>query len=190
MLANDYTQVNDLGYGLFCNNAALSEQVSTFTYYNHTAFMSNNGSEIRALNCSNANGNFGLVADGADPNETVDAVTTLRNMQQPAKVYNDGDNSVGLGAIAHAAGVFTVHVYDCDYHPYANSLLDVYTTTGVTTYEVTSVSILAGTGTSAGPTGRKGNNLPIYKLGIAGSTGLETAITGDYDSNFASDAAP
>ena len=44
MLANDYTQVNDLGYGLFCNNAALSEQVSTFTYYNHTAFMSNNGS--------------------------------------------------------------------------------------------------------------------------------------------------
>ena len=24
MLANDYTQVNDLGYGLLCNNAALS----------------------------------------------------------------------------------------------------------------------------------------------------------------------
>ena len=190
MLANDYTQVNDLGYGLFCNNAALSEQVSTFTYYNHTAFMSNNGSEIRALNCSNANGNFGLVADGADPNETVDLVTSLRNMQQPAKVYNDGDNSVGLGAIAHAAGVFTVHVFDCDYHPYANSLLDVYTSTGVTTYEVTSVSILPGTGSTAGPTGRKGSNLPIYKLGIAGSTGLETAITGDYDANFASDAAP
>tara|TARA_Y200000002_G_scaffold6250_1_gene5335 strand:- start:1204 stop:4308 length:3105 start_codon:yes stop_codon:yes gene_type:complete len=190
MLANDYTQVNDLGYGLFCNNAALSEQVSTFTYYNHTAFFSNNGSEIRALNCSNANGNFGLVAAGSDPNETLDSVTSLRNMQQPAKVYNDGDNSVGLGAVSHAQGVFTVHVFDCDYHPYANSLLDVYTSTGITTYEVTSVSILAGTGSTAGPTGRKGSNLPIYKLGIAGSTGLEAAITGDYNSSFASDAAP
>ena len=190
MLANDYTQVNDLGYGLFCNNAALSEQVSTFTYYNHTAFMSNNGSEIRALNCSNANGNFGLVADGADPNETVDSVTSLRNMQQPAKVYNDASNTYSLGAISHSAGVFSVHVYDCEYHPYANSLLDVYTTSGVTTYEVTSVSILPGTGSTAGPTGRKGSNLPIYKLGIAGSTGLETAITGDYNPTFSSDQSP
>mgnify|MGYP001417431783 CR=1 FL=1 len=190
MLANDYTQVNDLGYGLFCNNAALSEQVSTFCYYNHTAFMSNNGSEIRALNCSNANGNFGLVADGADPNETVDQVTSLRNMQQPVKVFNDQAGTNGFGSISHPAGVFTVHVYDAEYHPYANSLLDVYTSSGVVTYEVTSVSILAGTGTTSGPTGRKGTNLPIYKLGIAGSTGLETAITGDYDPVFANDASP
>ena len=108
MLANDYTQVNDLGYGLFCNNAALSEQVSTFTYYNHIAFFSNNGSEIRALNCSNANGNFGLVAAGSDPNETVDVVESLRTMQMPAKVYNDATDTYGFGAISHAAGVNTI----------------------------------------------------------------------------------
>ena len=51
MLANDFTQINDLGYGLVVNNAAFSEQVSTFTYYCHTAMYANNGPEIRALNC-------------------------------------------------------------------------------------------------------------------------------------------
>ena len=99
------------------NNAALSEQVSTFTYYNHTAFFSNNGSEIRALNCSNANGNFGLVAAGSDPNETVDVVETLRNMQQPAKVYNDPTDTYGFGEFNSTQGNFSIFVYDCDYRP-------------------------------------------------------------------------
>jgi hypothetical protein len=196
MLANDYTQVNDLGYGLFCNNAALSEQVSTFTYYNHTAFFSNNGSEIRALNCSNANGNFGLVAAGSDPNETVDDITTLRNMQQPGKVFNDASNTYGFGTFAHAAGSFSVFVYDCDYMPYPNSLIDIYTATGVTTYEVTATSIVAvptsnigGYTGATGPTGRKGANLPIYRLSVSGDTGLETAITGAHNPTPNSDAS-
>ena len=196
MLANDYTQVNDLGYGLFCNNAALSEQVSTFTYYNHTAFFSNNGSEIRALNCSNANGNFGLVAAGSDPNETVDAITTLRNMQQPAKVFNDSTNTYGFGTFAHAAGSFSIFVYDCDYMPYPNSLIDIYTATGVTTYEVTASSIVAvptsnigGYTGATGPTGRKGANLPIYRLSVSGTTGLETAITGAHNPTPSNDTS-
>ena len=196
MLANDYTQVNDLGYGLFVNNAALSEQVSTFCYYNHTAFFSNNGSEIRALNCSNANGNFGLVAAGSDPNETVDAITTLRNMQQPAKVFNDPSNTYGFGTFEHAAGAFSIFVYDCDYMPYPNSLIDIYTTAGVTTYEVTATSIVAvptsnigGYTGATGPTGRKGSNLPIYRLSVSGDTGLETAITGAHNPTPNSDAS-
>ena len=196
MLANDYTQVNDLGYGLFCNNAALSEQVSTFTYYNHTAFFSNNGSEIRALNCSNANGNFGLVAAGSDPNETVDQITTLRNMQQPGKVFNDETNVYGFGTFAHAAGSFSIFVYDCDYMPYPNSLIDIYTTTGVTTYEVTATSIVAvptsnigGYTGATGPTGRKGANLPIYRLSVSGDTGLETAITGAHNPTPSNDTS-
>ena len=196
MLANDYTQVNDLGYGLFCNNAALSEQVSTFTYYNHTAFFSNNGSEIRALNCSNANGNFGLVAAGSDPNETVDDITTLRNMQQPAKVFNDGSNTYGFGTFANAAGSFSIFVYDCDYMPYPNSLIDIYTATGVTTYEVTSTSVVAvpvsnigGYTGATGPTGRKGANLPIYRLSVSGATGLENAITGAHNPTPNSDSS-
>jgi len=197
MLANDYTQVNDLGYGLFCNNASLSEQVSTFTYYNHTAFFSNNGSEIRALNCSNANGNYGLVAAGSDPNETVDIVTSLRNMQQPAKVYNDPTNVYGFGEFNHNAGNFSIFVYDCDYHPYANSIVDVYTSSGVTSYEVTAVSAVdvpvsntGGYSGATGPTGRKGANQTIYRLSVSGDTGLENAITGLHNPALASDASP
>ena len=197
MLANDYTQVNDLGYGLFCNNAALSEQVSTFTYYNHIAFFSNNGSEIRALNCSNANGNFGLVAAGSDPNETVDVVTTLRNMQQPAKVYNDPSDTYGFGEFEHAKGNFSIFVYDCEYHPYANSICDVYTGTEVTSYEVTAVAEVTvptsnsgGYSGATGPTGRRGANQKIYRLSIAGDTGLAAALTGNHNPTFASDASP
>ena len=203
MLANDYTQVNDLGYGLFCNNAALSEQVSTFTYYNHIAFFSNNGSEIRALNCSNANGNFGLVAAGSDPNETVDVVESLRTMQMPAKVYNDATDTYGFGAISHAAGVNTIHLYDCDYHPYPNSLIDVYTRNGtgevtaLNTYEVTAVTEMTlptsnqgGYTGATGPTGRRGANQKIYRCNISGDTGLENAITGNHNPSLASDASP
>ncbi len=196
MLANDYTQVNDLGYGLFCNNAALSEQVSTFTYYNHTAFFSNNGSEIRALNCSNANGNFGLVAAGSDPNETVDAVTSLRNMQQPAKVFNDANNTYGFGTFSHNAGAFSIFVYDTDYMPYPNSLVDIYTSSGVVTYEITATSRvvvptsnIGGYVGATGPTGRKGANLPIYRLSVSGDSGLEAAITGAHNPTVTADAS-
>ena len=35
MLANDFTQVNDLGFGALLVNNALAELVSMFTYYYH-----------------------------------------------------------------------------------------------------------------------------------------------------------
>ena len=38
LLANDYTQINDLGYGLIATNGALSEQVLLSSYYCYTAF--------------------------------------------------------------------------------------------------------------------------------------------------------
>ena len=85
MLGNDFTQVNDLGYGLIVTNGALSEMVSQFTYYCWTAYYANNGGEIRSLNGSNAYGEYGLVANGSDPNEIPDAVTLRDNMSKPAK---------------------------------------------------------------------------------------------------------
>ena len=161
MLANDYTQVNDLGYGLFVNNGALSEQVSTFTYYCHSAFVANNGSIIRALNCSNSNGNFGLVSAGSDPNEEVDTVTLLRDMTQPARVYEDATYNQAVGATS-------IYLTDCEYAPYNNSLLDVLTADAVITYEVTNVSVVSGiTGSGA-----KGSSLPVYRLTIGGDDGV------------------
>ena len=84
MLGNDFTQVNDLGYGLIVNNGGLSEMVSQFTYYCWTAYYANNGGQIRSLNGSNAYGEYGLVANGSDPNEIPDAVTIRDNMVKPA----------------------------------------------------------------------------------------------------------
>jgi hypothetical protein len=80
--------------------------------------------------------------------------------------------------------------------PYPNSLIDIYTTTGVTTYEVTATSIVAvptsnigGYTGATGPTGRKGANRPIYRLSVSGSTGLEAAITGAHNPTPASDTS-
>ena len=82
-LANGFTQINDLGYGIAVTNGAYTEQVSVFTYYCHAAFYANNGSEIRSLNSSNGYGNFGLVAEGADPNEIPDQVELKYGMCIP-----------------------------------------------------------------------------------------------------------
>ena len=96
LLANDFTQVNDLGYGLVVTNGAFSEQVSMFTYYCHTAYYACNGAEIRSLNGSNGYGNFALVSEGADPNEIPDQVLLKNTMTRPAEIYT------GIGSTSGA----------------------------------------------------------------------------------------
>ena len=87
MLGNDFTQVNDLGYGLVVNNSGLSEMVSMFTYYCWTSYYSRNGSEIRSLTGSSCYGEYGLVAEGSDPNEIPDTVSLGHDMVQPGKAF-------------------------------------------------------------------------------------------------------
>ena len=93
MLANDFTQVNDLGYGIVAHNTGLTEQVSTFTYYCHTAYLASYGGQIRSVAGSNAQGNYGLKAIGADPTEIPDNVSLKENMTQVAKIYRFDDFS-------------------------------------------------------------------------------------------------
>ena len=93
MLANDFTQVNDLGYGIVAHNAGLTEQVSTFTYYCHTAYLASYGGQIRSVAGSNAHGNYGLKAVGADPTEVPDQVALYDNMTQVGKIYRYSDFS-------------------------------------------------------------------------------------------------
>jgi len=88
MLGNDFTQINDLGYGLVCVNGALSEMVSMFTYYCHASYYAKNGSEIRSLTGSSCYGEFGLVAEGADPNEVPDTITLERDLVVAAKTFS------------------------------------------------------------------------------------------------------
>ena len=111
MLGNDFTQINDLGYGLLVMNGGLSEMVSMFTYYCWSAFYAYNGSEIRSLNGSNGYGEYGLVAEGADPNEIPDAISLRDNMVMPAKTAQAevilefaAENPFAAGASATSSG--------------------------------------------------------------------------------------
>lgn len=87
MLGNDFTQINDLGYGLVCVNGALSEMVSMFTYYCHAGYYAKSGSEIRSLTGSTCYGEYGLISEGADPNEIPDDIVLVNDMLQPARIF-------------------------------------------------------------------------------------------------------
>ena len=177
LLANDFTQVNDLGYGLIANNAAFSEQVSTFTYYCQTAMYASNGSEIRGLNCSNGYGNFGLIAEGADPNEIPDQITMKNSMVQPGKVFTDL-------TYTNAFDEPSITVTDLKRPPTANSIItiDHGGATGTLNYAISTVTNISDTD-GDGVTGESGDVV------ITGVSGLDattlagtTAATGTYQS--------
>lgn len=87
MLANDFTQVNDLGYGIFVTNGGFAENVSMFTYYCYRSYYSLNGAQIRSTTGSSCYGEYGLCAEGADPNEVPVTVKLSSPLTQVAEVY-------------------------------------------------------------------------------------------------------
>ena len=98
MLANDFTQVNDLGYGLIANNNGLIEAVSVFTYYNFTAYYSLNGGQIRSLNGSCAYGVNGLKSEGSDPLEIPDDVYLKYDLVQTGNIWSPVKLDLNAGA--------------------------------------------------------------------------------------------
>lgn len=185
MLANDFTQVNDLGYGLLVTNGALSEQVSTFTYYCHAAYMALNGGQIRALNGSNANGVFGLVAQGSDPLELPDDVDLVHNMAQVAKVYDDGTT------YDHPLLALSVYVYDLEYIPFVRSEIEIdhdpfdsSLTLGIQRYEVASVEALTPPVTVTGPSVTRDGTVYKINLSTSGGEGASTSGLKAVLSNF------
>lgn len=88
MLGNDFTQINDLGYGLVVNNGGLSEMVSMFTYYCSASYFAKNGAEIRSLGGSSCYGEFGLIAEGSDPNEIPEQMFLAEDMVQPGRTFS------------------------------------------------------------------------------------------------------
>jgi len=140
ILGNDYTQINDLGYGLVCNNGAFSEMVSMFTYYCHAAYYAANGSEIRSLNGSNGYGFFGLVAEGADPNEIPDQVTLRDAMNIPAKACT-------TATTPNAFDDASLYIMDVKTPPTVNSLvqIDHGGSVGVLNYVISNVDNISDT---------------------------------------------
>ena len=96
ILANDFTQVIDNGFGVWILNGAKSELVSVFTYYCYVGYLADSGGVMRSLNSNNSYGERGSVASGVDPNET--PVTTTVTTR---------DNEAVIGrALVSNAGVY------------------------------------------------------------------------------------
>jgi hypothetical protein len=142
MLANDFAMINDLGYAIVCNNGGISEQVSTFTYYCHTHYWSNNGGQIRSVGGSNAHGVYGLRASGYDVTEKPDSVTLANNMMQVARIYKQGTFANEMTPTV-AKQSLAVYIVGYDYSPYNTSELEIDHSIifggTITRYEVTSI---------------------------------------------------
>ena len=98
IVANDFTQVLSDGIGVWCTNAARTELVSVFTYYNHIGYLSEAGGKIRGANGNNSYGKYGSVAEGVDANETP-ITASVNNRAGEALVSNivtDGDEILVL----------------------------------------------------------------------------------------------
>ena len=80
MVANDFTQINSDGTGVLATNGGRAELVSVFTYYCDKGFHATTGGTLRALNCSNAYGEYGAHADGVTSTE-VPGEVQLRGSQ-------------------------------------------------------------------------------------------------------------
>jgi hypothetical protein len=124
MLSNDFTQINDLGYGVIVTNGGLTEAVSMFTYYNHISYYSLNGGQIRSIGGSSAHGNFALVADGSDPLEVPTPVTLYYDLSQGIECYYPSSS------FANIAGGLEIYVTNFTYPPLNNSELEIDHGTG------------------------------------------------------------
>ena len=163
MLANDFTQVCDLGYGIVATNAGLTEQVSTFTYYNHVGYYSLNGGQIRSVAGSNGYGDYGLRASGADSTELPNAVNLVHDLVQTAKIYKQGQYASTMTPTASVVAQL-VYIIGYEYIPYSQCFLDVdHSVEGgtITTYQISGITHTSVT---------VGQN--VLQLTISAATGL------------------
>jgi len=168
MLANDFTQINDLGYGILATNGGLTEQVSTFTYYCHTAYWANRGGQIRSVAGSNANGNYGLRATGYDVTELPDAVNLVNDMVQTARVYKQG-TTAGFMTPTTSVQALSVWILGYQYTPTNTSELEIdhsYAGGTISRYLITSVIHTTIT--------INGQNVLQLNLSTSGTSGTST----------------
>jgi hypothetical protein len=168
MLSNDFTSINDMGYGLLATNGGLTEAVSMFTYYCYTAYYSLNGGQIRSIGGSSANGVYALKAEGSDPLEIPDIVFLENNISQGATVYAPG----GLSPYQSVLNGLQIYVEVDDYRPFNQSEieLDHGGDIGIVRYLISSADIVTGL-----PTVFK-LNLSTTGAGNTSRAGLRAAV--------------
>ena len=165
MLANDFAMINDLGYAIVCTNGAVSEQVSTFSYYCHTHYWANNGGQIRSVAGSNSHGTYGLRASGYDVTEKPDTVVMPQDMVQVARVYKQGLYINEMSPTATKQSV-AVYILGYTYTPYATSELEIDHSLdglGIVRYEISSIEHT--------PVTIGGQNVLKLNLSTAGNAG-------------------
>ena len=180
MLGNDFTQINDYGYGLVTNNGAFSEMVSMFTYFCQAAYYAKNGSEIRSLNGSNGYGKFGLVAEGSDPNEIPDNVTLANSMTMPCKTFSNANFKNNLEQPF-------IYLYDFQYTPLPDSFItiDHGDSIGVLTYKISSISNLTvRENLTASDYVHSGT---VYELGLRGDVAQSGNLFGELQDDILAD---
>lgn len=134
MLANDFTQINDLGYGAVANNGGLLELVSMFTYYCWISYYSINGGQIRSVAGSSAHGKYALVAQGSDPLELPTPTSLWEELSQGVSCYRPDEN------FANDTGRFLIWVTNYSYTPLPDSELEiVHDANNIVTYPITAV---------------------------------------------------
>ena len=157
MLGNDYTQINDLGYGIVANNGGLIEAVGMFTYYCWISYYSNNGGQIRSVGGSSSHGKYALVAQGSDPLE----------LPTPTSLYEEYSQRVDCYApdpsFDNEQGGFLVWVNNYSYTPLNQSELEVDHGDSIVRYPVGAIS------TTDLPPG-------VVRISIANQSGLEASI--------------
>jgi hypothetical protein len=134
MLANDFTQVNDMGYGAIAQNGGLIELVSMFTYYCYISYYSNRGGQIRSVAGSSAHGVYALVAEGSDPLEIPTPTESFDDLGQRVICYAPSPSYF------NASGGLFVYVQKYNYQPLASSELEVDHGNVIYRYPITSVS--------------------------------------------------
>lgn len=124
ILGDNFTQVNDMGYGIVATNGGTSEQVSTFSYYCYTSQWATNGGQIRTVSGSSAHGVYGLRASGYNPTELPDAVTMVNNMVQTARVYKQATTASYM-TDSPATQAFNIWITGWQYIPPNNSEIEI-----------------------------------------------------------------
>lgn len=182
-LATHFTQINDLAYGCVVVNNGITELVSVYTYYNHTAYYSLNGGQIRAVNGSNACGFFGLKSEGSDPLEVPRPIKLLDNLVQIAKVYKRGAFDSSTYSSEQSGSIV---VRNFDYIPYSVTEFEVnHPVAGRTSYVASNVSMVKNSIAIVG-SDRTSNVVTVSTIiphgFITGDTVIITGVTGPANS--------
>ena len=135
MLSNDFTQVNDLGYGLVVANGGLTEAVSMFTYYCQISYYALTGGQIRSIGGSSAHGNYALVSEGSDPLEVPTPVNLYHQLSQGATIF------ASTIPTRNQKGSVVLFINFDDYLPLPGSELEVNHNNLITRYAISGVDL-------------------------------------------------